>query len=110
GRGMTISVLQALDDPRLLASHFKGPSWQPWRAFLACLFAIPLSEDQLALYRLHTAREAAPTQAFVEACLVCGRRSGKSRTLSVLGVFLAAFRDYTPHLAPGEKATVALIS
>ena len=47
---------------------------------------------------------------FKEAALVIGRRGGKSRVLALIAVFLACFRDYTPHLAPGEVATVAVIA
>jgi hypothetical protein len=42
--------------------------------------------------------------------LIIGRRGGKSRILALVAVFLAAFRDYTPHLGAGEIATVAVIA
>jgi hypothetical protein len=93
---MTPSIIQCLDDPRLFAPHFKGGSWGPWKAWLAALFALPMSDDQLALYRAHTGRTDAPTTPFSEAALVVGRRGGKSRVLSLVAVYLACFRDYAP--------------
>jgi hypothetical protein len=42
--------------------------------------------------------------------VVVGRRGAKSRTLSLLAVLLATFKDYSTHLAPGEKVTVGLIA
>ena len=47
---------------------------------------------------------------FSEAWLVCGRRSGKSFVMALLGVFLACFRDYRPFLGPGEKATIMVVA
>src|SRR5262249_40244587 len=45
-----------------------------------------------------------------EVWCVAGRRAGKSRIAALLAVYAAAFRDYQAHLAPGEKATVAVIA
>jgi phage terminase large subunit-like protein len=41
---------------------------------------------------------------------VVGRRGGKSRIAAAIGVYLALFRDYSKYLAPGEKATIPIIS
>ena len=99
-----------MDHPDGLGPFFRGDTWQAWRVFLAALFALPMDEDQLALYRHHTGRETAPTVPFKEAALIIGRRGGKSRVLALIAVFLACFGDYAPHLAPGEMATVAVIA
>lgn len=106
------TILDALDHPQVFAPHFKGgpTSWAAWRAFLAALFGLPLDEVQLALYRHHTGRETPPTTQFTEAALICGRRAGKSRILALIAVFLAAFRDYSEYLAPGERATIPIIA
>ncbi len=104
------TILATLDDPDLFAPHFKGDTWQAWRAFLAALYGLPMDADTLALYRHHTGRTEPPTQAFAEAALICGRRGGKSRVLALIAVFLATMQDVTPHLAPGERATIAVIA
>src|SRR5579863_4190004 len=57
------SILAALDDPDLFGGMFDAPSWEPWKAFLAALQALPMSPGQLALYRKHTGRNNSPTQA-----------------------------------------------
>lgn len=95
--------------PALFGPMF-GPSWGAWRAFLAALFALPMTAEQAALYRECTGRTALPAVPFHEAALICGRRGGKSRVLALLAVFLATFRDHRPHLAAGEVATVAVIA
>ena len=41
-RGRVISILDALEDPSLFGEAFAEPSWQPWRAFLGCLFGLPM--------------------------------------------------------------------
>jgi hypothetical protein len=107
---MPASILAAMDDPALFGPFFKGPSWETWRVFLAALFALPMDEAALATYRHHTGRQTPPERVSKEATLICGRRGGKSRTLALIGVYLAAFFDYTPYLAPGEFATVAILA
>jgi phage terminase large subunit-like protein len=104
------TIIQALDDPRLFAPFFRGPTWDAWRAFLAVLFALPVDDAQRTLYATCTGRTALPTEPFKEAELVVGRRGGKSRILALLGTYLATFRDYTAYLAPGEVATVSVIA
>jgi hypothetical protein len=107
---MTTTIIEALDDPALFRSHFRGDTWQPWRSFLMPLFGLPMDDDALALYQHHTGRSEPPAAAFKEAALVIGRRGGKSRCVALIAVFLATFRDYTPYLAPGEVATIVIIA
>ena len=104
------SIIETMDHPGFFGPHFQGESWTFWRMFLAALFALPMSDDQLALYQRHTGRTAPPTAPFKEAELVVGRRGGKSRILALIATYLATFHDYIPHLAAGEVATVAIIA
>jgi hypothetical protein len=105
-----MTLLEALRDPNLFGRHFRGPSWRAWKAFLAALFAEAFTGDDLAVYRACTGRTNWPMAAFVEACLIVGRRGGKSRCLALIAVFLACFRDYSAYLAPGEVATIAVLA
>lgn len=107
---MSVNILQTLDDPALLGQGFDAASWRPWRAALACLLGLDLDEDQRELVRQCTGRDDLPGAPFREAWLCCGRRSGKSRIMALLAVYLACFVDWRPYLAPGERATVALIA
>jgi hypothetical protein len=91
-----VNLLQALDDDQLVAPLFAGSSWAPWRAFLKALFALPMADAELDLYRRHTERLTPPAKSFNEAALVIGRRGGKSRILALVAVYLACFRDYAP--------------
>jgi Terminase large subunit, T4likevirus-type, N-terminal len=105
-----MNILRALDDPHVFANSFRGDTWRAWRVFLAALFALPMSSEELELYRKHTGRSAPSTARLNEAWLVCGRRSGKSFILATIAVFLAAFTDWRPFLGPGEIATIMIIA
>jgi hypothetical protein len=106
-----LSILDAMADAALFGPLFRPPSsWTAWRAFLAGLFGLPLSPSALATFQRHTGRQTPPEQPAREGWVVVGRRGGKSRIAALVAVYLAAFRDYTSLLAPGEKATVMLIA
>jgi len=106
-----MNILQAINDPRVFGDHFKDKStWQSWTAFLAALFGLDLTPQQLATYRECTHRAEPPTRRANEAWLVCGRRAGKSFILALIAVFLAAFKDWKPYLGPGERGTIMIIA
>jgi hypothetical protein len=105
-----MTLIEALNDVNLFRRYFKAESWGPWKVFIAALFAASIDKASLALYRQCTGREAWPANAFIEAALIVGRRGGKSRILALIAVFLACFRDYSSHLAPGEVATIAILA
>ena len=111
---MTIpTIIEAIDNKRLFgaAATFRNvESWKAWRVFLQTLFGLPLSESDLALYRECTGRSTPPTAGFNEAWLVIGRRGGKSFTLALIAVYLAAFKDWRRYLGPGEVGTVMVIA
>ncbi len=104
------TIIEAMDDPELFGSHFRGESWDAWRVFLAALFAIPLRRDQYQIFHNQTDRSRPPDKVAREAALICGRRGGKSRALALIAVYLACFFDHSPWLAAGEMGTVAVIS
>jgi hypothetical protein len=107
-----ITILKAIADKNLFARRwFRNPeSWSAWLAFLAALFCLPMTDDQLAIYQQCTGREAAPSIVHKAAWLVCGRRAGKSFILALIAVFLATFYDYTKYIVPGERGTILIIA
>jgi hypothetical protein len=106
----SLSILDAMDDPKLFAPWFRGKSWGAWRVFLAVLFALELTPADAAVYQRHTGRKVAPVAAFREVWLCCGRRAGKSLIAALIAVYIALFRKYDALLAPGEVATVLVIA
>src|ERR1700740_2792854 len=106
-----MNILETIRHPQLFAKWFSDKEiWIAWTAFLAALFALPMTAAQLAIYRKQPGRQHPPAQPCQEAWLVCGRRAGKSFIMSLTGVYLATFRDYRQYLQPGERAVVALIA
>jgi len=106
-----MNILEALDDAHLLGASIRDPdSWKPWRALLAASFGLPLSSDELALYRQSTGRRVPPGAPASYLWLVIGRRGGKSFCMALIAVFLAAFRDWRKYLSPGERAIVLLVA
>lgn len=106
-----MNILDALADDNLFRPWFRGrDTFAAWFAFIAALFALPMTDEQAALYKLHTGRSELPDEPANEAWLIVGRRGGKSFWMALIAVFLACFRDYRPYLAPGERATVMVIA
>jgi hypothetical protein len=107
----TITILDAIADLQLFGQHFKDrQTWTSWFAFLCALFALPMSDEQLAIYQRHTGRNTPPSEPLHESWLICGRRAGKSFILALIAVYLATFRDWRSYLGPGEVGTVMLIA
>jgi hypothetical protein len=106
-----MNILKALDDPKVFAPSFRDPeTWKSWRAYLAALFALEMTEEQSAIYRECTGREDPPADPVKESWLVVGRRGGKSFILAIIAIYLAVFRDWRPYLGPGEIGTVMVIA
>jgi hypothetical protein len=101
-----ISILQAMEDEVLFGRFFRGDSWNTWKNFLAGAFGLSIPDFEN--FQKHTRRGKAP-QKPREAWLICGRRSGKSRIVALIAVYLAGFLDYDGLFAPGETGTLMVI-
>lgn len=107
----TLTILDAVADEKLFAPWFRdAATWAAWRAFLAALFALPMTPDQLTVYSECTGRTEPPTTPATEAWLCIGRRGGKSFILALCAVFLACFHDYRKFLSPGERGSLLVIA
>jgi hypothetical protein len=106
-----MTILQAMSDPALFRRWFKdSASWAAWKVFLALLFNLPMTVEQRALALACTGLQELPGRSFFEAWIVVGRRGGKSLILALCAIFLALFKDWTPHLAPGERGTILVLA
>jgi hypothetical protein len=105
------SIIDAMAAPAWWQQWFSRGDWAAWRALLAAAFALPPQDDAaLDIYRECTGRSAWPTAPASEVWAICGRRGGKTRIMSTVAAWLAAFVDWQAYLAPGEVATVMLIA
>jgi hypothetical protein len=104
------SIIDVVNRPEFGGWFPNKSDWQAWFAFLAALFALPMTPEQFAIYRECTGRNAPPAQPCREGWLVCGRRAGKSFIMSLIATYLAVFRNWRPFLSPGGRATVMVIA
>jgi hypothetical protein len=106
---MSLSIIEALDDRELFAPWFTGPTWKGWRAVLKAAFALPMSSEEIALFRSIAERDP-PIAPVKELWCVVGRRGGKDSVASVLAAHLAAMFEDEARLRPGERALVACLA
>ena len=105
-----MTILDLIDDPKLLGRFFKGESWRPWRIFLAVAFKLhhQLSNADLAIFRLATGRTTLPALV-AEIFCCCGRRAGKSQIAAVIALFSAFINQY-PNRSVGEIITIPVVA
>jgi hypothetical protein len=107
---MATTILEAINDPRIFGRWFASSSWDAWRAFLAALFALPMTSAQLAVFQKATGRTTAPREPYRECWTCTGRRAGKSLIAALISVYLSVFKDFSKHLGPGEYLTGMTVS
>jgi hypothetical protein len=101
--GTPVAFAQGLD-------VLQEPSWGNWWVYLKALFALPLTDAELAVFQQCTGRDTPPTVPPVESFVIAGRRGGKSRIAAFVAAYLAVKKDYRAVLAPGEWAVVPIIA
>ncbi len=104
-----LSIADAFDDPKLFGPSFAGSSWDAWRAVLKAAFGLPMSRDEIELFRPLAKRDP-PRRRVKEMWIVAGMRSGKDSLASLIGGYAAAFVDYRGRLRPGEAASVLCLA
>ncbi|MET3302623.1 hypothetical protein [Bradyrhizobium diazoefficiens] len=106
-----LTLLEAAHDPNIFQPSLPEPDdWTSWFAFLAAIFAYDMTPEQRALFEKCTGRKTPPAKQVKEAWLIAGRRAGKSRVLALCAVWLAAFFNYKPYLARGQRAVVQVMA
>jgi hypothetical protein len=107
-----MNIIDIIDDPRFFKPLFRDEqTWRAWRVFLKALFGIPITdESERELFRSCTGLEEPKNSPSREAYVIAGRRSGKSFMSSLIAVYLAAFKDWSPYLSPGEKGWIFIIA
>lgn len=120
-RSRSVSIVDALGDPRLFGSlpAFENLStWSRWLTFLKAVYGLPLDPEELAVFREHTGRETPRENGYPEAAVIVGVQSGKSQICALIAAYeaaravLARKRNlYVPLIAQDFKAaTRALFS
>lgn len=106
-----MTIIDAILDPNLFRPLFKSlDTWRAWFVVLKAIFAIPMTDEDRALFTQLTGRTTPPTEQVQECALVIGRRGGKSFIVALIAVYLACFRDYSASLGPGERGVIMIIA
>jgi hypothetical protein len=105
-----IDIRTAMTDPALFGTVFGGPSFAAWRALLGGYYALPLTDAEAEIWRALTGRTELPTEPHREMWVIAGRRAGKSHVAAMVALHEALFVDRRDKLAPGEVATVMIVS
>ena len=107
-----MNIIDIMDDPRFFKPLFRDEqSWRAWRVFLKALFGIPITDkSERKLFRKCTGLKKPKNGPSKETYVIAGRRSGKSFISSLIAVYLAAFKDWSPYLNPGEKGWIFIIA
>ena len=105
-----ISMRKALADPDFFASILVGDSWAAWRVLLIAIVGEPLTAGERIIFESLTGREQEALEPVEEFWGIIGRRSGKTRAAAVLAAYIAGLCDHSDLLAPGERATLPIVS
>jgi len=105
-----LNVIDAMEDPRLFGEQFSGESWATWKVFLKGVFALPMTAEELEVFKRYTGNREPPEKPVGECWAICGRRGGKTIVSALVASFLATCRDYTGVLVPGELGVVLCLA
>jgi hypothetical protein len=103
------TIISAIRHQQLFGSldAFKSlDTWASWLTWLKAIFALPMDDSELAIYRQCTGRTQAPANQPSEIYTIVGRRGGKSFISSLTAVFIACFSDFKQYLNAGERAAL----
>jgi hypothetical protein len=99
-RVTSMNIVDVIADHHVFGQHFRGQTWTAWQAFLRALFALPMSEEQLELYKQCTGRPGSSSADAAESHSF----SRPSRSFSQCS------KNWRPYLGPGEVGTVMIVA
>jgi len=85
-------------------------TWTAWLVWLKTIFALPLTDEERAIFQRCTGREDPPATEPSEIYTIVGRRGGKSFISSLTAVFIACFSSFKQYLNAGEKAAILILA
>jgi len=108
-----ITLSQALADPGLFGATFAAQSFWTWKVVAKLIDGVPLTEPrEIELFETCTGRRynRRAFRAVRRLIILAGRRAGKDRFLSALGLWRAALcTDWRKYISAGEGAVVLLL-
>ncbi len=107
----TITLTQALVEPKLFGRTFAAPSFWTWRTVAKLIDGLPLTEPrEVDLFKQCTGRSKLPTKPVRRLFILAGRRAGKDRFKSAVVCWRAALcTNWRKIQSAGEGAVVILL-
>ena len=108
-----MNILQAVQDRNLFRKYVSDKSLKSyvnWLSFLKTLYGITPTEREHQVISDCTGRDTFPQEGFTEALVLCGRRSGKSKMIALVGAYEAVLSGREKNLSAGEIPMVAILS
>ena len=107
-----MNIIQAIQSSLVFRPLFRDlQTWHSWEVYLRALFGLDIEKGKdLELFRACTGLKSPSGKAAHESFVICGRRSGKSFTCALIASYLAAFKDWSPFLSPGERGWIFIIA
>jgi hypothetical protein len=105
-----VTLRAALSDPDYFGDLLAGETWASWRALLIAIVGEEMTEDERVIFEGLTGRINGPAEPVEEFWGIIGRRGGKTRSMAVLGAYLAACCDHRARLAPGQRGQLPIIA
>jgi hypothetical protein len=92
----TINIDAALTDRNLLGAALGNEiaSWSRWLSVLRAAFALPMSADDLANFKIVAGDRAPPLHRVGELWCVVSRRSGKTRMAAAISTYIGAIEQH----------------
>jgi hypothetical protein len=101
-----VTIIEAIEDTHLFRPLFRHfDTWRTWLVVLKTMDALPMTDEELALFFQLTGRQTPLTAPAGEVWLVIGRWRGRSFIVALKAIHLACFKDYRPFLGPGERGS-----
>ncbi len=106
-----VTMRKALADPDIFGTVLHGESWDAWRVLIIAAMGEPLINDaEREIFTRLTGRTHEPLERVDEFWAIIGRRGGKSRAAGIIAAYIASLVDYRDVLAPGETASLPILS
>jgi hypothetical protein len=105
-----VTLRETLADPDLLGHVMAGPTWEPHKILALAAMGEALTDAERIVFHKFTGRDREPSERVSEFCIVAGRRTGKSVTMSMLATYLSTCCDYSDVLIAGETGVLLTLA
>jgi len=106
-----VNIIQAIHSEEVFRPYFTNlETWRNWIIFEKALFGLELDKQEMKVFRKCARLRKQPKEKIREAWICSGRRSGKSRTVAVISVYLGLFVDWSKYISRGERPFIFIVS